>query len=40
LNQIETLRLERLLTGNTTLKALTRAQKLHLESLAEVMAFK
>jgi len=40
LMQIEYLRLEKLLMFNTTLGALTRAQKLHLESLSEVVSYK
>jgi hypothetical protein len=38
--QIEGLRLERLLISNSTLYALTRAQKLHLESLTEVVQYR
>lgn len=34
--QVEKVRLERLLNNNNTLMDLTRAQKLHLESLSEV----
>lgn len=37
--QVEKVRLERLLNNNNTLMDLTRAQKLHLESLSEVMLF-